>query len=261
MNIRIVAGIAAFLLCTGCVSPNSTSSPTDASNPTPRQTSEITPSADPTEPSPTASTEEAEPHSEASSDPTSIHALVNKHHALEPEDFEPEDLTELEVPQQYGGQRLREEAAATLEELVAAAANDEVELWVTTAYRNYEHQQGLYKQQIAAVGQDAADELVARPGYSEHQTGLAVDMSFDGNQDCKLHACFAETPQGQWLAENAHEFGFIIRYPDGTDDITGYSYEPWHLRYVGEPTAEEVTSQEITLEEYWDVPAAPDYQD
>lgn len=86
-------------------------------------------------------------------------------------------------------------------------------------------------------------------------------MSFEDNHQCNLHACFAETQQGQWLAEHAHRFGFIIRYPENAKEITGYSYEPWHLRYVGEPTATEITSQDVTLEEYWNQPPAPDYSE
>ena len=84
-------------------------------------------------------------------------------------------------------------AAAVLEELVAEAAEDGVDLWVTTAYRDFEHQRALYEQRHAEGGQEAADELTARPGFSEHQTGLAVDMSFEGNTDCNLRACFADT--------------------------------------------------------------------
>ncbi|GAA4473791.1 hypothetical protein GCM10023190_06610 [Enteractinococcus fodinae] len=142
---------------------------------------------------------------------------------------------------------------------MADAADDGIELWVTTAYRDFAHQQALYEQRLAELGQEAADKFTARPGYSEHQTGLAVDMSFAGNTDCNLRECFAETEQGQWLAEHVARFGFIIRYPEGAESITGYSYEPWHLRYVGVPTAHEVTEQDVTLEEYWNQPAAPDY--
>ena len=91
--------------------------------------------------------------------------------------------------------------------------------------------------------------------------GLAVDMSFEDNNDCNLRACFADSEQGKWLAEHAAQFGFIIRYPEGAEAITGYSYEPWHLRYVGEPTAIDVTELGITLEEYWAQPPAPDYKE
>lgn len=184
---------------------------------------------------------------------------MNKQHGLEVEDFEPPDLVALDVPQQYGGQQLREDAAAALEELVAEATEDGIDLWVTTAYRDFKHQRALYEQRHAEGGQESADKFTARPGFSEHQTGLAVDMSFEGNTDCNLRACFAQTEQGEWLAEHAARFGFVIRYPEGVESITGYSYEPWHLRYVGEPTAQEVTEQDVTLEEYWDQPSAPDY--
>lgn len=144
-----------------------------------------------------ASSPEVIRHSEASFDPESIHVLVNKQHALEVEDFEPTDLVAPDVPQQYGGQQLREEAAAALEELVSEATKDGIDLWVTTAYRDFEHQRALYKQRHAEGGQQAADELTARPGFSEHQTGLAVDMSFEGNTDCNPSGLFRRYGAGR----------------------------------------------------------------
>ena len=102
---------------------------------------------------------------------------------------------------------------------------------------------------------------MSRPGYSEHQTGLAADVISIENPDCMLGECFADTPEGQWVAENAHRFGFIIRYLEDMERITGYPYEPWHLRYVGVETATEVFELGLTLEEYWEQPAAPDYDD
>ncbi len=210
---------------------------------------------------PEAGGPENEPVSEASWDPESVHVLVNKENPLEPADHEPSDLTVPDVPMEFEGQQLREEAAVALEELFAAAEEDGVELLVTTAYRGYDHQLALYEGYAEEMGQEAADEVSARPGYSEHQTGLAADFSHPGNEDCYLSACFGETEAGQWLAENGHDHGFIIRYPEGAQDITGFSYEPWQLRYVGEETAAAVVAQDVTLEEYWDQPAAPDYAD
>lgn len=252
---RVVTGGAALLFCSAC-----STGTTEESSPT--QTSETPQTAEQNvsnSPADVSSPPEAIRRSEASFDPESIHVLVNKQHGLEVEDFEPPDLVALDVPQQYGGQQLREDAAAALEELVAEATEDGIELWVTTAYRDFEHQRALYEQRHAEGGQESADKFTARPGFSEHQTGLAVDMSFEGNTDCNLRACFAQTEQGEWLAVHAARFGFVIRYPEGVESITGYSYEPWHLRYVGEPTAQEVTEQDVTLEEYWDQPSAPDY--
>ena len=260
---RIVAGGIVILCCSACSTGTTEgSSPDPTVKASPTQVSKNPPSAErdvSTSPADVSSSPETSRDSEASFDPISLHVLVNKQHGLEVEDFEPPDLVALDVPQQYGGQQLREEAAAALEELISEATKDGIDLWVTTAYRDFEHQRALYEQRYAAGGQEAADELTARPGFSEHQTGLAVDMSFEGNTDCNLRACFADTDQGEWLAEHAARFGFIIRYPEGAEPITGYSYEPWHLRYVGEATAQEVTEQEVTLEEYWGQPPAPDY--
>lgn len=262
---RTAACLAAVLFCSACSAAEEPSAETEAQE-SPAHTAD---NGEPAEPESTASDHPEDSdnakdpgrHSDASFDPESIYVLVNKHNRLEPEDFVPPDLEDVDVPQQFGGQQLREQAASAMEELVAEAADDGVDLWVTTAYRDYGHQQALYDQHLAAGGQEAADELTARPGHSEHHTGLAVDISFEGNQHCNLRACFAETEQGQWLEENVDQFGFIIRYPEGAEEITGYSFEPWHLRYVGEPTATEVTAQEVTLEEYWDQPPAPDYED
>ncbi|MDR7346862.1 D-alanyl-D-alanine carboxypeptidase [Enteractinococcus fodinae] len=257
-----MAGGVVILFCSACspaTTDESSSSPTTEVSP--HQTPEGEQPSEHVSSSPDESvpSHETTRPSEASFNPESNHVLVNKQHELEIEDFEPPDLVALNVPQQYGGQQLREEPAVALEELVADAADDGIELWVTTAYRDFAHQQALYEQRLAELGQEAADKFTARPGYSEHQTGLAVDMSFAGNTDCNLRECFAETEQGQWLAEHVARFGFIIRYPEGAESITGYSYEPWHLRYVGVPTAHEVTEQDVTLEEYWNQPAAPDY--
>lgn len=204
--------------------------------------------------------EEEEPVSEASSDPQSIHVLVNKHNPLQPQDFEPGDLRVIDVPNEFGSPQMRQEAASALEELFAAAQQDGIDLWATTAYRDFHFQQTLYDQYFQEQGQEAADQISARPGYSEHQTGLAVDIGDLANRDCYLRGCFAESEQGRWLAENSHSFGFIIRYPQRAQPVTGYTYEPWHLRYVGEETAQDVHAQDVTLEEYWGQPAAPDYE-
>lgn len=199
--------------------------------------------------------------SEASGDPDSIHVLVNKINPLDPADHEPSDLVVPDVPMEFEGQQMRDEAAAALEELFDDAEEDDIDLLVTTAYRGYEHQLALYEGYAEDLGQEAADEVSARPGYSEHQTGLAVDLSHPGNEDCYLSVCFGDTPAGEWLAENAHEHGFLIRYPQDAAEVTGFSYEPWHLRYAGKETAADVVEQDLTLEEYWGQPAAPDYED
>lgn len=201
------------------------------------------------------------PASEASWDPASLHVLVNKADPLDPADHVPSDLTPVTAPADHEDVQMRQEPAEALEELFSAASADEIPLVVASAYRSYDYQSTVYQGHVDNLGQEAADEVSARPGHSEHQTGLAVDLSYPGNEDCHLRTCFGETPTGIWLAENAHEHGFIIRYPEGSQEITGFSYEPWHLRYVSEATAADVADQGVTLEEYWDQPAAPDYED
>jgi D-alanyl-D-alanine carboxypeptidase len=120
---------------------------------------------------------------------------------------------------------------------------------MTTAYRSYEFQSMLYNNYVAQDGQAAADRYSAKPGHSEHQTGLAVDVSC-ASVNFELRVAFADTKEGKWLSENAHLFGFIIRFPEGKEEITGYQYEPWHLRYVGLVAAEYIYVHELTLEEY-----------
>jgi D-alanyl-D-alanine carboxypeptidase len=134
-----------------------------------------------------------------------------------------------------------------------------LEMQSQSAYRSFGSQQSVYAGWVSSLGQDAADLTSARPGYSEHQTGLAMDVSASP-ANCSLDQCFADTPQGQWLAANGWRFGFIVRYPNGKTDITGYEYEPWHMRYVGVELATEMHDTGIqTLEEFFGLPAAPTY--
>ena len=105
----------------------------------------------------------------------------------------------------------------------------------------------------------SADDESARPGFSEHQTGLAVDVGM-ANATCEVDQCFGATPAGKWVAANGYKYGFIVRYPQGLSDITGYEYEPWHLRYVGVGLATEMHNKAVqTLEQFFDLPAATDY--
>ena len=195
-------------------------------------------------------------------DPDSRHVLVNAKNPLDPRDYEPADLMEPEVrTSEDGPVTLRAEPAEALEEMFAAIRDEEMELAVTSAYRSYDSQRRVYAEHYAEEGVESTDETTARPGYSEHQTGLAADVISIDNPDCIDGDCFAETPEGQWFAANAHRFGFIIRYPEGAEDGTGYQYEPWHVRYVGQETAAEVLAAGTTLEEYWDQPAAAEYDE
>lgn len=121
-----------------------------------------------------------------------------------------------------------------------------------SGFRSYETQTELYNNYVASDGQDAADRYSARPGYSEHQTGLAFDIKDAAEQ------LLTETEASQWLAENAHKYGFIVRFPEGGEDSTGYMAEQWHVRYIGKE-ATDIYESGKTLEEYFGV-AGGDYE-
>ncbi|SJM54894.1 M15 family metallopeptidase [Gulosibacter sp. 10] len=190
--------------------------------------------------------------------------LVNKRVPLDPEDYAPEPLvrlTDIDVPS-MNDHSLREDAAYAVKELFADAEAAGLMLDATSGYRDYALQTDLYYGYIDEMGQEAADETSARPGYSEHQTGLAIDISDPGEApDCILAECFGETEAGQWLEEHAWEYGFILRYPEGLADVTGYEYEPWHFRFIGvEAAAAFHESGAATYEEFLGLDPAPDYE-
>lgn len=191
-------------------------------------------------------------------DPNSLWVIVNKTFPLDPEDHVPGDLATMPSIPRGSGQSMRAEAAAALESMYADAKPAGAGFSVSTAYRSYDHQAALYYPRARDRGVEAADRTTARPGYSEHQSGLAVDI-FD-TEDCRLEQCFGSTVAGKWVAEHAWEYGFVMRYPEGKEDITGYIWEPWHLRYVGPELAAEMHQTGITtLEEFFGLPAAPEY--
>lgn len=178
--------------------------------------------------------------------------LVNKDISL-PADYKPEDLTVPNVRFSFAGpherQQLRAAAAAALEELFAAAEAEGYYLYAVSGFRSYQLQESVYNRHVSTKGREYADKISARPGHSEHQTGLAMDISCQ-KVGFDLVERFAETEEGKWVAENAHLYGFIIRYPKGAEDITGYNYEPWHLRYVGKEAARYIYENGLVLEEY-----------
>lgn len=127
--------------------------------------------------------------------------------------------------------------------LTAEAAKEGLNIWLASGFRSYDYQKQIYTNYVNSYGQSTADTFSARPGHSEHQTGLAIDVN-------SIDDTFAGTPEALWLEKHAHEFGFIIRYPKGKEHITGYKYEPWHLRYLGKSVASDVYNSGLTLEEY-----------
>lgn len=177
--------------------------------------------------------------------------LVNKEHPVD-KDYKPDDLVKIRdfVPDRSETTRyMRSEAAVAFEMLVGKAAEDGVVIKMTTAYRSYDFQKVLFDNYVEKEGEEKANTFSAKPGQSEHQTGLAVDVS-SPSVDYQLSDDYGKTKEGKWLSDNAYRFGFILRFPKGKEDITGYQYEPWHLRYVGLTAAKEIHEQGITLEEY-----------
>lgn len=196
--------------------------------------------------------EEAIPAIEDFSNLNSPVLFINKEHHL-PADYIPPDLVEPAIPFSFEGtspkKLMRKEAAKAIEELFAHAQKDGIPLAGVSAYRSYDLQESIYQGNVRALGQEEAEKWSARPGESEHQTGLAIDIS-TAEMGFLLEESFAETKEGKWLAEHAPLHGFIIRYPKGKEALTGYSYEPWHIRYVGKKAAKEISERGVSLEEY-----------
>lgn len=240
---------AALMLVTGC-------SASEPAAPTP-------PSPSAPAPEPEAPTETPDPPSfdttaHSIDDPSSIWVVSNKLRPLTPIDAAPVDLVMPEGVENEFSQPLREPAARAAEQLLGAARDAGLTVRIISAYRDYATQVALYDRYVARDGQEAADRYSARPGHSEHQTGLVIDL--DDHGGCYLDGCFGDTPAGQWLAEHAAEYGFIVRYPEGKEAVTGFMPEPWHFRYVGPELAQEMRAQGVTtLEEFFGLPAAPDY--
>lgn len=186
-------------------------------------------------------------------EPDDYLVLVNKSYNL-PSDWEPKDLVVPNITFAFSGDAprkyMREEAARALEGLFNKAREDNIKIAATSGYRSYETQKRIFQTNAQKYGEKQANMTSAYPGQSEHQTGLAMDITCAGvNFD--LVEAFGETAEGRWLAKNAAEFGFIIRYPEDKVNITKYNYEPWHVRYVGQATARAISEEGITLEEYF----------
>ena len=196
-------------------------------------------------------------------DPTSHWVVVNKQRPLQPKTYTPTGLRapamKLKGAKTSESMLLNEETARALETLDEAAHESGHQFVLVSGYRAHGTQKTIYDSEVRGFGQAIADQESARPGHSEHQTGWAADLAGAGG-DCEIEACFADTPEGQWLAANAHKYGFVIRYAKDKTDVTGYVYEPWHLRYVGIELAEEMhRTGTQTLEEFFSLSPAPQY--
>ncbi|MBV6683488.1 M15 family metallopeptidase [Bacillus sp. JRC01] len=186
--------------------------------------------------------------------PSNILAMVNKDYGLG--EYKPDDLVRPDVPFVFGEEDLekahmRKEAAEHLEDMFAGAKKDNLYLTAISGYRSYDYQKMLLEREKEQYGDEKAVMAVAPPGNSEHQSGLAMDISSQSHQ-FQIDIPFGETEEGKWLAEHAHEYGFILRYPEDKEEITKYQYEPWHFRYVGKEAAKVIYDKDWTLEEYFD---------
>jgi zinc D-Ala-D-Ala carboxypeptidase len=220
----------------------------------PAATSAVTPAAPSTSPTaaptapPTSPTSAATPSIDA---PGSLWWLVNRNRPL-PDGYVPPDLVVPNVPLAPGADatQVTGTTAAAFEAMTADAATAGYQLMLKSGYRSEQDQQALYTRFVKAYGRDVAASLAAVPGTSEHQTGMALDVGLVGLGDDQV---FGGTPASRWVADNAHRFGFIVRYPPSKAAITGYANEPWHLRYVGVDLATLLHSNGLTMEEQFGV--------
>lgn len=182
--------------------------------------------------------------------PDSLLVLVNKTHGIDTS-YVPADLVQVSTTPLPGSRdtQMRSEAADALIRLFNDASAAGLTLYCASGYRSYETQVETYQENIAIYGQEEGSHLSAEPGYSEHQTGLVMDVTCE-SMNMDLNESFIDTAEGQWVEANAYRYGFIIRYPKDKTEITGYNYEPWHLRYVGIDAAAAMHESGQCLEEY-----------
>ena len=189
----------------------------------------------------------------STTDPTSPWVVVNKQHPINPINYAPSDLTSV-----GNGQQMRAEAASALQHMFSDAQAAGYTLVADSGYRSYSTQVSTYNGYVQQWGQTYTDTVSARPGYSEHQTGWAVDI---GTENCHVADCFGDTAGGKWAAANAYKYGFLLRYPSDLTDITGYSNETWHFRYIGPTLAEQLHKENVlTLEQFFDIPGGTTYK-
>lgn len=196
-------------------------------------------------------------------DPTSIWVVANKQRPLNPKTYAPTDLVVPTIPLAATTsmeKQVRQATATALEKMVADGKQQGAAFNLQSGYRSYSFQVSLYNRYVKEQGQSVADSQSARPGFSEHQTGFAADLGSVPHPECDVEECFGTTNEGKWLAANAYKYGFIIRYPQNMQSVTGYIYEPWHVRYIGVELATEMHNQGVqTLEQFFGLPDAPDY--
>ncbi|ERI05172.1 M15 family metallopeptidase [Aneurinibacillus aneurinilyticus] len=246
ISIHALLLTAALVLFAGC-SNEKTNSPENTSG------SSNPPAASPAPSDSSGNADKKDGAAQAITDPHSIAVMVNKQFSL-PENYEPTDLVDPNVrftfKEKIEKRKMRKEAAEALEKMFAGAEKDGVYLAGVSAYRSHKTQTAVFNRYVKKDGEEKAKTYSAVPGHSEHETGLAIDVSGSDGK-CAATDCFAGTKEAEWLAKHAPEYGFIIRYPEGKEAITGYKYEPWHIRYVGIDIAKNIAERNITLEEYF----------
>jgi len=189
----------------------------------------------------------------STTDPASLWVVVNKQHPVNPQTYAPKDLTSV-----GNGQRMRAEAATALLKMFSDAKAAGYTLVADSGYRSYSDQVAAYGSLVKAYGQTYAETVSAHPGYSEHQTGWAVDI---GSGNCHVADCFGDLPAGKWTQANAYKYGFILRYTPADKATTGYSAEAWHFRYIGTDLSQELHNQNIpTLEQFFGVSGGATYK-
>ena len=233
--------------------------------PTPRRTSAAGPTGRPATPAPSpTSVPEPTPsptfdraaHSVDEAD--SLWVVVDKRRPLDPPQYVPDGLVAVPVPHTNAPQLLPHVSAAVVA-MFAAARKDGLLLASNSAYRSFDSQQRVHDANVASMGRKQAERLTLRPGFSEHQTGLAIDIGPESGR-CSLNACLADLPEGAWLAKHAWRYGFVLRYPKGFERITGIEFEPWHFRYLGKGLARELHETGVkTLEQFFGLPDSPGY--
>lgn len=174
------------------------------------------------------------------------YVLVNKYNYLN-KNYIPNDLEEINNEYSIPGKKLVKEAKIAFEDLAQNAKKEGFTIRAMSTYRTYSYQKGLYDNYVKNYSKEEADTYSARPGFSEHQTGLSVDC--DNSKD--YFENFEKTKEFKWMKNNSYKYGFILRYPKGKEQITGYTYESWHYRYVGVDIATYIYKNDLTLEEYY----------
>jgi len=207
-----------------------------------------------TAPPPTTTTTVPLPSCEPGSEPVIGHpesdwatVVVDTRHRM-PEDFVPPDLVDVVEAGFDTRDQVRSFVIEDLAALREAAEANGTPIVVVSGYRSFAYQRGLFEERVAQVGEEGAAANIARPGHSEHQLGTAIDVL--GPEGGELTTAFGSTPQGKWLQEHAHEYGFVISYPEGASDVACYDYEPWHLRYVGRDNAAAIHESGLTAREW-----------